>query len=77
MDLAHSRDGRLDAITTDYQVSVITSMPKSHAQNLTRETWMAAWPTVIRILWVGINERVEVVAKWCVATTAVNTTPTM
>ena len=28
----------LDTITTDYQVSVITAMPKSHAQNLTRET---------------------------------------
>jgi len=28
----------LDTITTDYQVSVITAMPKSHSQNLTRET---------------------------------------
>ena len=28
----------LDAITTDYQVSVITAMPKSHVQNLTRES---------------------------------------
>ena len=28
----------LDAITTDYEVSVITAMPKSHAQNLTRES---------------------------------------
>ena len=28
----------LDAITTDYEVSVITAMPKSHAQNLARET---------------------------------------
>jgi hypothetical protein len=28
----------LDTITTDYQVSVITAMPKSHVQNLTRET---------------------------------------
>jgi len=28
----------LDVITTDYQVSVITAMPKSHVQNLTRET---------------------------------------
>ena len=28
----------LDTITTDYQVSVITAMPKSHIQNLTRET---------------------------------------
>jgi hypothetical protein len=28
----------LDRVTTDYQVSVITALPKSHAQNLTRET---------------------------------------
>ena len=28
----------LDAITTDYQISVITAMPKSHVQNLTRES---------------------------------------
>ena len=28
----------LDTITTDYQVSVITAMPKSHIQNLTRES---------------------------------------
>jgi hypothetical protein len=28
----------LDVITTDYEVSVITAMPKSHAQNLNRES---------------------------------------
>jgi len=28
----------LDTISTDYQVSVITAMPKSHSQNLARET---------------------------------------
>jgi hypothetical protein len=28
----------LDVITTDYQVSVITAMPKSHSQTLARET---------------------------------------
>jgi len=28
----------LDRVTTDYEVSVITALPKSHAQNLTRET---------------------------------------
>ena len=28
----------LDIINTDYEVSVITAMPKSHAQNLARET---------------------------------------
>jgi len=28
----------LDTVTTDYQVSVITAMPKSHSQNLARET---------------------------------------
>jgi hypothetical protein len=28
----------LGTITTDYEVSVITAMPKSHSQNLTRES---------------------------------------
>jgi len=28
----------LDTVTTDYEVSVITAMPKSHSQNLARET---------------------------------------
>jgi hypothetical protein len=53
----------LDLITTDYQVSVITAMPKSHAQILARES------TVGRLAYceaepVGrIDERVEVVGE--------------
>jgi hypothetical protein len=53
----------LDAITTDYQISVITSMPKSHAQNLTRET-VDTRLTYCDSDPVGrINERVEVVGE--------------
>jgi len=37
-DLLTAEMAGLGTITTDYQVSVITAMPKSHAQNLTRET---------------------------------------
>ena len=53
----------LDAITTDYQISVITSMPKSHAQNLARET-VDTRLTYCDSDPVGrINERVEVVGE--------------
>ena len=37
-DLLTAQMAGLEKITTDYEVSVITAMPKSHAQNLTRET---------------------------------------
>ena len=37
-DLLTAEMAGLEKITTDYEVSVITAMPKSHAQNLTRET---------------------------------------
>jgi hypothetical protein len=37
-DLLTAQMAGLGTITTDYEVSVITAMPKSHAQNLTRET---------------------------------------
>ena len=37
-DLLTAEMAGLGTVTTDYQVSVITAMPKSHAQNLTRET---------------------------------------
>jgi hypothetical protein len=53
----------LDAITTDYQISVITSMPKSHAQNLARET-VDTRLTYCDSDPVGrINERVELVGE--------------
>jgi hypothetical protein len=37
-DLLTAQMATLNTITTDYEVSVITAMPKSHSQNLTRET---------------------------------------
>ena len=37
-DLLTAEMAGLGTVTTDYEVSVITAMPKSHAQNLTRET---------------------------------------
>ena len=37
-DLLTAQMASLGTITTDYEVSVITAMPKSHAQNLTRES---------------------------------------
>ena len=37
-DLLTAEMAGLGTITTDYEVSVITAMPKSHAQNLTRES---------------------------------------
>ena len=37
-DLLTAEMAGLGTITTDYEVSVITAMPKSHAQNLPRET---------------------------------------
>ena len=37
-DLLTAQMAGLGTITTDYEVSVITAMPKSHAQNLTRES---------------------------------------
>ena len=37
-DLLTAQMATLNTITTDYEVSVITAMPKSHSQNLTRES---------------------------------------
>lgn len=37
-DLLTAQMAGLGTVTTDYEVSVITAMPKSHAQNLTRES---------------------------------------
>ena len=37
-DLLTAEMASLKTVTTDYELSVITAMPKSHAQNLTRET---------------------------------------
>jgi len=53
----------LDTITTDYQVSVITAMPKSHAQNLARETVDSRLAYCDSDPLGRINERVEVVGE--------------
>jgi hypothetical protein len=53
----------LDVITTDYQVSVITAMPKSHSQNLVRETVDSRLAYCDSDPVGRINERVEVVGE--------------
>ena len=53
----------LDVITTDYQVSVITAMPKSHSQNLARETVDSRLAYCDSDPVGRINERVEVVGE--------------
>jgi hypothetical protein len=53
----------LDTITTDYQVSVITAMPKSHSQNLARETVDGRLAYCDSDPVGRINERVEVVGE--------------
>jgi len=37
-DLLAAQMATLDTVTSDYELSVITAMPKSHSQNLARET---------------------------------------
>jgi hypothetical protein len=54
---------RLDTITTDYQVSVITAMPKSHGQNLARETVDGRLAYCDADPLGRIDERVEVVGE--------------
>jgi hypothetical protein len=53
----------LDTVTTDYQVSVITAMPKSHAQNLARENVDGRLAYCDSDPVGRINERVEVVGE--------------
>ena len=53
----------LDVITTEYQVSVITAMPKSHSQNLARETVDSRLAYCDSDPVGRINERVEVVGE--------------
>jgi len=52
-----------EIITTDYQVSVITAMPKSHSQNLARETVDSRLAYCDSDPVGRINERVEVVGQ--------------
>ena len=53
----------LDTITTDYQVSVITAMPKSHSQNLARETVDSRLAYCDSDPVGRVDERVEVVGQ--------------
>jgi hypothetical protein len=53
----------LDTVTTDYEVSVITAMPKSHAQNLTRETVDSRLAYCDSDPVGQLNERVEIVGE--------------
>jgi hypothetical protein len=53
----------LDTITTDYQVSVITAMPKSHSQNLARETVDSRLAYCDSDPVGRIDERVEIVGE--------------
>jgi hypothetical protein len=53
----------LDAINTDYQVSVITSMPKSHSQNLARETVDTRLAYCDNTPVGSVDQRVEVVGQ--------------
>ena len=53
----------LDTITTDYQVSVITAMPKSHSQNLARETVDSRLAYCDSDPVGRVNEQVEVVGE--------------
>ena len=62
-DLLTAEMASLDTITTDYQLSVITAMPKSHSQNLARET-VDTRLTYCDSDPVGrINERVEITGE--------------
>ena len=53
----------LDTITTDYEVSVITAMPKSHDQNLARETVDGRLAYCDTDALGRINERIELVGE--------------
>jgi len=62
-DLLTAEMASLGTITTDYQVSVITAMPKSHAQNLTRESVDTRLAYCDNIPVGRVDERVEVIGE--------------
>ena len=62
-DLLTAEMAGLDTITTDYQLSVITAMPKSHSQNLARETVDGRLAYCDTTPVGRIDERVEVVGQ--------------
>ena len=53
----------LGTITTDYEVSVITAMPKSHAQNLTRESVDGRLAYCDSTPVAPVNHRVDIVGE--------------
>ena len=62
-DLLTAEMAGLEKITTDYEVSVITAMPKSHAQNLTRETVDGRLAYCDHTPVAPVNHRVDIVGE--------------
>jgi hypothetical protein len=62
-DLLTAEMAALETITTDYEISVITAMPKSHSQNLTRETVDGRLAYCDTEPVGRVNERVEVTGE--------------
>jgi len=62
-DLLTAKMAALDTITTDYEVSVVTAMPKSHAQNLARETVDGRLAYCDTTPVGRVNERVEIAGE--------------
>jgi len=62
-DLLTAEMASLGTITSDYEVSVITALPKSHAQNLTRESVDTRLAYCDNTPVGRIDERVEVVGQ--------------
>ena len=62
-DLLTAQMAGLGTITTDYEVSVITAMPKSHAQNLTRESVDGRLAYCDSTPVAPVNHRVDIVGE--------------
>ena len=62
-DLLTAEMAGLEKITTDYEVSVITAMPKSHAQNLTRESVDGRLAYCDSTPVAPVNHRVDIVGE--------------
>ena len=62
-DLLTAEMASLKTVTTDYELSVITAMPKSHAQNLTRETVDGRLAYCDSTPVASVNHRVDIVGE--------------
>ena len=62
-DLLTAEMASLKTVTTDYELSVITAMPKSHAQNLTRETVDGRLAYCDSTPVAPVNHRVDIVGE--------------